>query len=71
MANLKSSRRGFIKKVAGTAFTTSLIPSVLAAGSREPIYLEAPTINRKSYAPNDQVNVAIIGMGIGIRAGET
>jgi len=64
MTNLKSSRRGFIKKVAGTAFTTSLIPSALNAGSREPIYLESPTLDKKSSAPNDQVNVAIIGMGI-------
>jgi predicted dehydrogenase len=64
MTNLKSSRRGFIKKMAGTALATSLVPSVLKAGSGEPIYLEAPKMEKKIYSPNDQVNVAVIGMGI-------
>lgn len=64
MTNLKSSRRGFIKKVAGTALATSLVPAALRAGSGEPIFLETPKIEKKIYAPNDQVNVAVIGMGI-------
>jgi predicted homoserine dehydrogenase-like protein len=50
--------------MAGTALATSLVPSVLKAGSGEPIYLEAPKREKKIYSPNDQVNVAVIGMGI-------
>jgi predicted dehydrogenase len=63
MTSIKSSRRGFIKKVAGTALVSSLAPAVLA-GSGKSFYLEASAIENKTYGANDQVNVAIIGMGI-------
>jgi predicted dehydrogenase len=63
MTSIKSSRRGFIKKVAGTALVSSLAPAALA-GSEKSFYLEAPAIENKTYGANDQVNVAIIGMGI-------
>jgi hypothetical protein len=63
MTSIKSSRRGFIKKVAGTALVSSLAPAVLA-GPEKSFYLEAPAIENKMYGANDQVNVAIIGMGI-------
>lgn len=65
MTNLKSSRRSFIKKVAGTALVTSVTPSVLLAVQQQGSFLlEAPQLEKKIYAPNDQVNIAIIGMGI-------
>lgn len=65
MTNLKSSRRNFIKKVAGTALATSVAPTVLLGAEKKgPIYLDVPQLEKKVYAPNDQVNVAIIGMGI-------
>ncbi|MBL7873535.1 MAG: Gfo/Idh/MocA family oxidoreductase [Cyclobacteriaceae bacterium] len=63
MTSLKSSRRSFIKKVAGTALVSSLAPAVLA-GPGKSFYLDAPKVEVTSYGANDQVNVAIIGMGI-------
>lgn len=61
----KSSRRSFIKKVAGTALASSVAPTVLMASeNKSSIYLEAPQLEKRVYGPNDQVNVAIIGMGI-------
>ncbi len=63
MSNQKSSRRNFIRKIAGTALATSVAPSLMAS-SREIQFLESPFYEKKNYAPNDQVNIAIIGMGI-------
>ena len=63
MSDQKSSRRNFIRKIAGTALATSVAPSLMAS-SREIRFLESPFYEKKNYGPNDQVNVAIIGMGI-------
>jgi predicted dehydrogenase len=57
-----SSRRNFIKKVAGTAIATGFGP-VLLAGNRT-VVLENSKKVVKTFATNDQVNVALIGMGI-------
>lgn len=59
----KSSRRNFIRKIAGTALATSVAPSLMAS-SREIQFLESPFYEKKNYGPNDQVNIGIIGMGI-------
>lgn len=57
------SRRSFLKKALGTAIITSASPAMFGA-SRHQI-LEVPErLIRKKYAANDQVNVAVIGMGI-------
>ncbi len=65
MSTSKSSRRNFIRKVTGTALAGTIAPSLLggAIGSNVKI-LESPFYEKKNYAPNDQVNVAVIGMGI-------
>jgi predicted dehydrogenase len=64
MANQSSkSRRSFLKKALGTAIITSASPAVFG-GSRHQI-LELPEQPvAKKYSANDQVNVAVIGMGI-------
>lgn len=65
MTNLKSSRRSFIKKVTGTALATSVAPIVLLGAEKKgSFYLDVPKPEKREYGPNDQVNVAIIGMGI-------
>ena len=65
MSTSKSSRRNFIRKVTGTALAGTIGPSLLggAIGPNVKI-LESPFYEKKNYAPNDQVNVAVIGMGI-------
>jgi predicted dehydrogenase len=63
MTDKKSSRRNFIRKMAGTAIASSVAPAIIASASDTKI-LKAPVYEKKRYAPNDQVNVAIIGMGI-------
>jgi predicted dehydrogenase len=58
----EKSRRSFIKKALGTAIITGAAPSLLA----KPKFIELqpePLLN-KSYAANDQVNIAVIGAGI-------
>ncbi len=61
----KSSRRKFIKKAVGTALATSVIPSLLTAGKRNQIVeLRPDPTQKKTFAANDQVNLAVIGMGI-------
>src|SRR5260221_2830186 len=61
----KSSRRKFIKKAVGTALATSVIPSLLTAGKRNQILVLRPDpTQKKTFAANDQVNLAVIGMGI-------
>ena len=62
MASSKSSRRSFIKKALSTAVITGTA-SNLIAGTKTQL-LEAPVHERKKYAANDQVNIAVIGMGI-------
>lgn len=58
----ENSRRKFIRKALSTAVITSAAPSLLA-GDKVTV-LPAQVINKKRYAANDQVNVAVIGMGI-------
>ncbi|HRE67008.1 MAG TPA: Gfo/Idh/MocA family oxidoreductase [Cyclobacteriaceae bacterium] len=59
----RSSRRGFIKKLTGTALGAAVGANVL--GGSHKIELLNPTKHQhRIFGPNDQVNVAIIGMGI-------
>jgi predicted dehydrogenase len=58
----KKSRRNFIKKALGTALVTSVTPHLLAK-SKTITTLPYQTVQKK-YAANDQVNIAVIGMGI-------
>jgi predicted dehydrogenase len=61
----KSSRRNFIRKIAGTALAGGLAPTILSAhpnGQR--FELSVARDGNKKFSANDQVNVAVIGMGI-------
>ncbi|SKC83060.1 Gfo/Idh/MocA family protein [Ohtaekwangia koreensis] len=60
----RKSRRSFLKKAFGTAIITSTAPSLLSASSSKIVALEQQGILEKKYTANDQVNIAIIGMGI-------
>jgi predicted dehydrogenase len=61
MSPTDSSRRNFIKKVAGSALVSALAPSVVSAAH----YLVTDQSQLlKKFSANDQVNIAIIGMGI-------
>jgi len=61
----KSSRRSFIKKAVGTALATGAAPSLLLGKSKtHTVTLEQAPPDQKRYGANDQVNLAIIGMGI-------
>jgi predicted dehydrogenase len=62
MKTLESSRRSFIKKMAGTALASSMGTSLLASVGTESIALDLT--NSTIGSSNDQVNIAIIGMGI-------
>ncbi|MEK6781655.1 MAG: Gfo/Idh/MocA family oxidoreductase [Bacteroidota bacterium] len=65
MSTSKSSRRSFIKKALGTALATTAAPSLLLSKNRSKcITLEGPIPDQKTYGPNDQVNIGVIGMGI-------
>ncbi len=65
MISKKSSRRGFIKKAFGSALATAAIPAVLLGNDkRNVVELKAVPVQKKNYAANDQINVAVIGMGI-------
>lgn len=62
-----SSRRNFIKKAVGSSILAGATPSILLASnnnSKQSVFLKAPEKEQKKYAANDQVNVAVIGMGI-------
>jgi predicted dehydrogenase len=63
MEKRKTSRRSFVKKFTGTALATAVGPALFTS-SKAATILEAPSLEHKTYSPNDQVNVAIIGMGI-------
>src|SRR5258708_25202482 len=64
MKQYKPSRRSFIKKVAGSALV-GLAPSVLSANPDDKHFVLQPEHNEKrQFGANDQVNVAVIGMGI-------
>src|SRR6218665_1029583 len=60
--SLSKSRRTFLKKALGTAILTGTVPAVHAASNIQ--LLSPEPLSRKRYAANDQVNIAIIGMGI-------
>jgi threonine dehydrogenase-like Zn-dependent dehydrogenase len=60
----RKSRRSFLKKAFGTAIISSTAPSLLSTSSSKIVALEQQGIPEKKYAANDQVNIAIIGMGI-------
>lgn len=58
----EKSRRSFLKKALSTAIITSATTPVLANSSK---IITLPRQNEtKKYAANDQVNIAVIGMGI-------
>lgn len=54
------SRREFLKK----ALSTAIITSGVSASQAKVISLQSESIPRKKYQANDQVNIAVIGMGI-------
>src|SRR5688500_1344948 len=56
------SRRSFLKKALSTAIITSATPPLIA--NSKSIFTLPRQISEKKYAPNDQVNIAVIGMGI-------
>lgn len=56
------SRRSFIKKALGTAIITGAAPALMAKPKF--IELEPEPLLKKRYGANDQVNIAVIGMGI-------
>lgn len=62
MAHFEKSRRRFLTKALGTALATSASAPLLA-NSRTNVTLPLQ-IDEKKYTPNDQVNIAVIGMGI-------
>jgi len=65
MSPTKSSRRGFMKKAFGSALATATIPTILLGDDkRNVVRLKATPIEKKTYTANDQLNVAVIGMGI-------
>lgn len=64
MSSSKTSRRSFVKKALGTALATAAAPALLGAGKRDPQLLQTPQARQRTYAPNDNVNIAVIGMGI-------
>jgi len=56
----EKSRRTFLKKALGTA----LVSSAASSSFGKVIQLNTPAYESKTYGPNDQINVAVIGMGI-------
>ncbi|HEY5825731.1 MAG TPA: Gfo/Idh/MocA family oxidoreductase [Cyclobacteriaceae bacterium] len=62
MSSNRSSRRSFIKKALGTAIITSTSASMLAGPKTQE--LVPASHDFKKRGPNDNVNVAVIGMGI-------
>jgi predicted dehydrogenase len=57
------SRRSFLKKAIGAAVLTGGLPAAIAAPSRKIVELSGDRPQKK-YSANDQVNIAVIGMGI-------
>lgn len=57
------SRRSFLKKAINTALITSTAPFILHAQAAKTIELTT-TRSAKKYSPNDNIQVATIGMGI-------
>jgi predicted dehydrogenase len=63
MENSKKSRRSFIKKAVGSALLSTTVPSLFSKPGKV-IELRNEPLSTKKYGPNDQVNIAVIGMGI-------
>ena len=59
----EKSRRSFLKKALSTAILTSSVTSPLLANSKTITTLPLQ-YSQKKYGPNDQLNIAVIGMGI-------
>lgn len=60
----QNSRRSFLKKAAlGTAAVTSA-PTLLSGSYNQRLLLEPRSYASKSFAANDQINLALIGSGI-------
>ncbi len=65
MANQSSkSRRSFLKKALGTAIITSTAPAVFGGSRHKILELPESPLSKTKYSSNDQVNVAVMGMGI-------
>lgn len=64
MKSKKPSRRDFIKKAVGTTLSAAALPAFAGATHNKVVVLNQPHRDEKKYAANDQVNVAVIGMGI-------
>lgn len=60
----RKSRRSFLKKAFGTAIITGTAPSLLQASNTKVVELQQQKAPDKKYTANDQVNIAVIGMGI-------
>lgn len=60
----RKSRRSFLKKAFGTAILTGAAPSLLQASNTKVVALQQQKAIDKKYTANDQVNIAVIGMGI-------
>jgi predicted dehydrogenase len=60
----KSSRRNFIKKLAGSALASGVGTSLLASAPSSVNVLDTTVYREKSYSLGDQINIAVIGMGI-------
>ncbi len=60
----RKSRRSFLKKAFGTAIITGAAPSLLQASNTKVVPLQQQKVPDKKYTVNDQVNIAVIGMGI-------
>lgn len=53
-----------MKKAFGTAIITGAAPSLLQASNTKVVALQQQKVPDKKYTANDQVNIAVIGMGI-------
>ena len=64
MKSHRNSRRDFIKKALSTSILASGVTSIsLGHGKNELVPVNQDWVN-KTYAPNDQINIASIGLGI-------
>src|SRR5215204_5259152 len=59
----QSTRRSFLKKAITGAIITGVPSGLIAQPDDNVLTLENPA-NEKKFSPNDQVNIAVIGMGI-------
>src|SRR5436190_10955258 len=58
-----NSRRSFLKKALGTTLISGAAPIILHGAAKNIVELNAARPNEK-FSKNDQLNVAMIGMGI-------